>query len=198
MDYNPLSPLIDHLKKLPGVGHKSATRMAFYLLSMSSKEVDEFARVLVETKQNIRYCTQCFNIGYAEKCFICDNPERDPNIICVVAEPKDLLSIEKTHDFKGVYHVLGGLISPLDGIHPEMLRLDELMHRLRVTQPKEVILAINPTIEGDATILYLAKQFESSPFQLTKLAYGLPMGADIEYVDEMTLKKALEGRVSVL
>lgn len=192
---SPLAGLVAQFKKLPGVGDKSAQRLAFFMLSMAESEVTDFATELVQTRRSIQYCSTCYSISRQDQCHICLNPNRDQHRLCVVAEPQDVFSIEKTHSFKGVYHVLGGLISPLDGVHPEMLRLPELMSRLKQIGFQEIILAINPTVEGDATVMYLQSMLKSFEGQLTKLAHGLPMGADIDYADELTLQKALEGRV---
>jgi recombination protein RecR len=194
---NPLELLTEQLSKLPGVGAKSAQRLAFFLISLPTSQVNTFASVIKETRDRIKYCKICFNISFEEKCFICANPKRVTNQICVVSEPSDIYAIEKTNDFKGLYHVLGGLISPIDGVHPESLRLHELMVRVKTQQVEELILAINPSIEGDATALYLSKIFESQPVQLSKLAHGLPMGADIDYADELTLQKAFRGRTAI-
>ena len=194
---NPLTELIDQLQKLSGVGPKSAQRLAFYFLSMPREEVDRFSQVLTRTRTNIRYCRRCFNISFSEQCFICSDSSREQRAVCLVAEPRDIFALERTHEFRGVYHVLGGLISPLDGIHPETLRIQELMARLKTEPIAELILAINPTVEGEATILYLTHELKGYPVKLTKLAYGLPVGGDIDYADEMTLQRAFQGRVQI-
>ena len=168
-----------------------------FFLSLQKKEVNLFAKTMVETRQNIKYCKRCFNISFDDLCFICSNPKRDQKKLCIVAEPRDIFAFERSGEFKGIYHVLGGLISPLDGIHPEVLRINELLKRLQEESVSEVILALNPNIEGDTTILYLKKILEPYNMVVSKLAYGLPMGADIDYTDEITLKKALVGRTSV-
>ncbi len=180
--------------KLPGVGMKSAQRLAFFMLSLPQTEVDKFAEVMTYTRKNIRYCESCYNISFQNRCDICSDPSRDGSQLCIVAEPKDIMAFERTRTFKGVYHVLGGLISPIDGIHPDILRIEELKDRCQETAFKEVILAINPTIEGDATSLYLTEILSRFKCPITKLAYGLPAGSDIDYADEMTLQKALMGR----
>jgi recombination protein RecR len=195
--HNPLTHLVNQLSKFPGIGEKSAQRLAFFLLSISKGDVHKMAEAMTETRNNIRYCDTCFNISFTETCHVCANPKRDPSTLCVVASPKDLFAFERSGEFKGVYHVLGGLISPIDGIHPEMLRLEELLSRVRKGDIKEVILAINSTVEGDATTLYLSEVLSSLPLKITKLAYGLPVGADIDYADELTLQKALIGRKEV-
>ncbi len=193
-EQNPLQALITQLTKLPGVGQKSAQRLAFFFLSLPKPDVTQFAKVLTHTRDNIQYCKHCFNISLSEACFICSDPRRDPHQLCVVAEPKDIFAIERTLAFKGKYHVLGGLLSPIDGIHPELLRIPELVRRLKSEAITELVLAINPTIEGDATILYLTQVLQEWPISKTKLAYGLPVGADMDYADDMTLRKALSGR----
>ncbi len=194
---NPLQSLTEQLTKLPGIGPKSAQRLAFFFLSLSMGEVREFAEVLVKTRSSIRYCSRCFNIAISDLCFVCANPARDRHSLCVVSEPKDIFAVERMREFRGVYHVLGGLISPIDGIHPEVLRIAELQARLQSESVSEVILAINPTIEGDTTVLYLTKLLKQYPITVSKLAYGLPVGSDIDYADEMTLQKAFQGRTSV-
>ena len=191
---NPLSDVIAQLKKMPGVGEKSAQRLAFFFLSLPPNEVHEFAKTLVETRQAIKYCDKCFNISLNTTCHICSDPRRETQKCCVVAEPKDIFALERSSAFRGGYHVLGGLLSPIDGIHPELLRIKELVERLKTEPITELILAINPSIEGDATMLYLQSVLETFPITITKLAYGLPMGSDIDYADEMTLQKALAGR----
>ena len=172
----------------------SAQRLALFILSLSVKEVEAFSTVTLETRKNISYCKDCFHITLSERCSICEDHTRNSNQLCIVAEPKDIFAIEKTHEYIGKYHVLGGLISPLDRVYAESLRIKELLQRLDIHRPSEIILAINPTIEGDATLLYLTKLLEPLHIPLTKLAYGLPVGADIDYADEVTLQKALLGR----
>lgn len=194
---NPLGELVEQLSLLPGVGEKSAQRLAFFFLSLSKADVHRFSRVLSETREAIRYCELCFNISLAERCHICEDLERQHDVLCVVSEPKDVFSIERAGEFKGVYHVLGGLVSPLEGIHPEMLRVQELVDRLKQGRVSELIFAINSTVEGDTTILYLTQVLRPLGVKLSKLAYGLPMGADIDYTDELTLTKALQGRVEL-
>lgn len=197
MQKNPLLGLIAQLKRLPGVGEKSAQRMAFFLLSLSEKEVAEFAREALETRRRIRYCERCFNISLSEQCYVCLDDNREPGLLCVVADPKDIFAMERMGAFKGRYHVLGGLISPLDGIHADVLRFSELRSRISTEGITEVVLAINPTVEGDTTALYLQQYLSQTDVLVTKLAHGLPMGGDIDYADELTLQKALMGRVRV-
>jgi len=191
---NPLSALIDQLSKLPGIGQKSAQRLAFFLLSLPTSDVKKMASVMVDTKEAIRYCDTCFNISTQQTCYICQDVGRDTKKLCVVAEPRDIFALERTHEYRGLYHVLGGLVSPLDGVHPDSLRVPELVNRIKYQQFDEIILAINPTIEGDATLLYLQEVFKPYTLTLSKLAYGLPAGSDIDYADELTLQRALLGR----
>jgi recombination protein RecR len=190
----PLAKLIDQFQKLPGIGPKSAQRMAFHLLKMPLSEVEKFADVMVDSKKTIKYCDICFNMSSENPCEICASGKRDRSIICVVSEAKDLIAIEKTREFKGMYHVLQGLISPLEGIGPDDLRVKELLHRTTDETVKEIILAINPSVEGEATSLYLNKILKPFGVKVTRIAFGLPMGGDLEYVDELTILKALEGR----
>ena len=195
MEYTkPLAQLIDQFQKLPGIGPKSAQRMAFFMLKMPLSEVEKFATTLVEAKKQIKYCHICFNMSSQDPCEICSSHKRTKDTICVVAETKDLTAIEKTHEFKGVYHVLQGLISPIDGITPEDLRIKELLQRVADDEVKEVIFAINPSVEGDATTLYLSKLLKPFGVKLTRIAFGLPIGSELEYVDELTLARAMEGR----
>ena len=191
---NPLEPLISELKRLPGIGDKSAQRLAFFLLSIPEKNVEKMSETMVHVRKNVRYCQTCFNISLEPICHICNDDTRTRNTICVVSEPKDIFALERTGVYKGVYHVLGGLISPLDGVHPESLRIKELVQRLQQNTYQEVIFAINPTVEGDSTIMYLTAILEPLKLAISKLAYGLPMGSDIDYADEMTLAKAMSAR----
>lgn len=191
---NPLSNLIDNLKKLPGVGDKSAQRIAFYILGMPKKEVDQIATSMKFSKESISYCQTCFNITLESQCYICNDMKRSEDHLCIVAEPKDVFAIEKTGAYMGLYHVLGGVLSPLDGIQPESLRINELVNRLKNKSFKEVFFAINPTVEGDSTVMYLSSILSPLNLKLTKLAFGLPMGSDIDYVDEITLTKAISLR----
>lgn len=195
MEYTkPLAQLIDQFQKLPGIGPKSAQRMAFFMLKMPLSEVEKFSTTLIEAKKQIKYCHICFNMSSQDPCEICSSQKRTKDTICVVAETKDLTAIEKTHEFKGVYHVLQGLISPIDGITPEDLRIKELLQRVADDEVKEVIFAINPSVEGDATTLYLSKLLKPFGVKLTRIAFGLPIGSELEYVDELTLARAMEGR----
>ena len=193
----PLARLIEYFQKLPGIGPKSAQRMAFQVLKMPSEEVEKFATALVDAKSTIKYCDICFNISADNPCEICSNPKRDKTTICVVCEAKDLIAIEKTNEYKGVYHVLQGMISPLDGIGPEDLRLRELVERVAKNDIKEIILALNPSVEGEATSMYLARILKPFNVKISRIAFGLPIGGELEYVDELTLTRAIEGRREV-
>ncbi len=194
---HPLQPLIDQFSILPGIGKKSAQRLAFYILSLPEKDVVRFAEVMKFTKQTVGYCERCFNLSIESLCTICNDSTRDESRLCVVAEPKDILALEKTFEYKGCYHVLGGYISPMDGVHSDSLRIQELLQRLRSGTFSELILALNPTIEGDATVHYLKQCLEPYDISVTQLAYGLPFGGDIDYTDELTLQKAFLGRTKV-
>lgn len=193
----PLARLIEYFQKLPSIGPKSAQRMAFQILKMPKEEVQKFAAALVEAKETIKYCDTCFNISADNPCEICANSNRDHSTICVVCEAKDLIAIEKTNEYRGVYHVLQGMISPLDGIGPEDLRLKELVQRVAQNNVKEIILALNPSVEGEATSMYLARILKPFNVKISRIAFGLPIGGELEYVDELTLTRALEGRREV-
>ena len=194
MANNPLDPLILELAKLPGIGPKSAQRLAFHLLSLPETDVVNMANIMMTVRQSIQYCDTCFNISLSTKCHICSDYSRQHAQLCIVAEPKDIFAIERTQEFKGVYHVLGGVISPLDGAYPDTLRIAELIERLKKSEYSEIILAINPTIEGESTILYLQSLLKSYTVKVSTLAYGLPVGSDMDYADELTLQKAFLGR----
>lgn len=189
-----IASLIEHFQKFPSVGPKSAQRMAFYLLRMPLSEVEKFAQSMVDAKLNTKTCEICFNLSTTSPCEICSSSQRDKSVICVVAETKDLIAIEKTNEFKGLYHVLQGLISPMDGIGADDIRIKELLNRLTNEEVKEVILALNPSVEGEATSLYLNKLIKPFGIKISRIAFGLPVGADLEYADEITLAKAIEGR----
>ena len=189
-----IATLIEHFQKFPSVGPKSAQRMAFYMLRMPESEVQKFAQAVLDAKRNTRTCEVCFNLSSSSPCEICQNPKRDRSIICVVSETKDLIAIEKTNEFKGLYHVLQGLISPMDGIGADDIRIKELLKRLTSDEVKEVILALPPSVEGEATSLYLSKLIKPFGITISRIAFGLPVGADLEYADEITIAKAIEGR----
>jgi len=189
--------LIDELGRLPGVGPKSAQRIAFHLLQADPVDVRRLAQVLVEVKERVKFCSVCGNVAEEETCRICRDPRRDPAVLCVVEEPKDVVAIERTREFRGRYHVLGGAISPIDGIGPDQLRIRELMPRLSDGAVLEVILATDPNLEGEATATYLTRLLKPMGLRVTRLASGLPVGGDLEYADEVTLGRAFEGRRSV-
>ncbi|MBI6546086.1 MAG: recombination protein RecR [Cyanobacteria bacterium NC_groundwater_1444_Ag_S-0.65um_54_12] len=190
----PLANLIGELQKLPGIGPKSAQRLAFFLIRQPKSEIQSLADALLEAKERINACSHCCNLSAEDPCELCRHPGRQDDILCVVAEPKDLIALERTTEFKGRYHVLGGVISPLDGIGPEQLKVAELLKRLDNHAVQEVILALNPTIEGEATTLYILRLLKPLGLRITRLALGLPMGTELEYADELTLARALTGR----
>jgi recombination protein RecR len=197
----PVQELIDELSRLPGIGPKSAQRVAFHLLKATPQDARRLAQAIVEAKEKVRLCNTCFNVSDQELCEYCRDSRRDPSIICVVQEPPDIVAIERTREYRGLYHVLQGAISPIDGIGPEDLRIPELLDRLKRAGDAdgrpgvgEVILATNPNIEGEATAMYLARLVGPLGVQVTRLASGLPVGGDLEYADEVTLGRALEGR----
>ena len=188
--------LIDELGRLPGVGPKGAQRIAFHLLAAESADVERLATTLMRVKNEVKFCSVCGNVAQADVCRICSDPRRDPSVICVVEEPKDVVAIERTREFRGRYHVLGGAISPLEGIGPDQLRIRELLARLEDGAVTEIILATVPNIEGDATAAYLTRMLRPMGLQVTRLASGLPVGGDLEYADEVTLGRAFAGRRS--
>ena len=188
--------LIDELGRLPGVGPKSAQRIAFHLLQAEEPDVRRLAEILVQVKARVKFCSICFNVSEDDQCRICRDPRRDQTILCVVEEYKDVVAIERTREFKGRYHVLGGAISPIDGIGPEQLRVRELMMRLSDGTVTELILATDPNLEGEATATYLTRMLKDLDLSVTRLASGLPVGGDLEYADEVTLGRALAGRRS--
>ncbi len=190
----PVQSLIDELGRLPGVGPKSAQRIAFYLLKLPADDALRLAQAITEAKERVSFCTRCFNVCEGEECEICLDPRRDPTVVCVVEEPRDVVAVEKTHEFRGRYHVLQGAISPLEGIGPDRLRVKELLARLDAEGVTEVILCTNPNIEGEATAMYLARLLKPLGVRTTRIASGLPVGGDLEYADELTLGRALEGR----
>src|SRR5450631_1534758 len=190
----PMSRLIDELKKLPGVGAKSAQRLAFYILRSTDEDAEALALAVSDVKANLRLCSICNNITDVDPCVYCTSATRNQRLVCVVEEPTNIASIEKTKHFNGVYHVLHGLISPLHGVGPEQLRIGNLMRRVEGGQVDEVIIATNPTIEGEATATYLSGQLRRAGLRVTRIATGIPVGSDIEYADEITMLKAIEGR----
>ena len=189
--------LIDELGRLPGVGPKSAQRIAFHVLQADAVDVQRLAETLLVVKERVRFCEQCFNVSEAERCRVCSDPRRDPTAICVVEEAKDVVAIERTREFKGTYHVLGGAINPIEGIGPKDLRFTELMSRLSSGQVTEIIIATDPNLEGEATAAYLSRLLKEMDLRVTRLASGLPVGGDLEYADEVTLGRAFEGRTLI-
>ena len=190
----PIAKLIDELSKLPGVGNKTAQRLAFHILNMTSEDVEQLSASITNVKRNIKYCRVCCNITDSEVCNICSNVKRDSSIICVVEDPKDVVAMEKTREYKGLYHVLNGAISPMEGIGPEEIRIKELLQRVSDNEVSEIILATNPNIEGEATAMYISRLLKPAGIKVTRIAHGVPVGGDLEYADEVTLMKALEGR----
>ena len=194
---NPLSKLIGHFEKFPGIGPRTAQRLALFILKQPESSIRDFSKALLEAHSNVGHCKKCFNLTSEEECEICRNTERNQKIICVVAETKDLLALERSREFKGTYHVIGGLISPMDSISPELLEIRSLVERVSKSDIDEIILALTPSVEGDTTSLYIGKLL--TPFtKVTRIAYGLPMGSELEYVDEVTLARALEGRTNLI
>ena len=196
--YSPsIEKLIENFEKLPSIGHKTATRLAFYMLNCNDETAKEFIDAIETARKNLKYCSVCFNISDTDPCMICANPKRDKSTICVVEDVKDIIAMEKTHEYKGVYHVLHGSISPMYGIGPEDIKIRELLTRLQTGEVKEVILATNPRVEGEATAMYLSKLIKPLGIKVTRIARGIPIGGDLEYTDEITLLQALEGRMEV-
>jgi recombination protein RecR len=190
----PISKLMDSFMKLPGIGPKTAGRLAFFVLSMKEDTVLDFAKALVDAKRNLRFCSVCGHITDIDPCHICQDQSRDRSLICVVQDPKDVIAMEKMRDYQGLYHVLHGAISPMDGIGPEDINVPSLLTRLQNEEVEELILATNPTIEGEATAMYISRLVRPSGIMTTRIAHGLPVGGDLEYADEVTLSRALEGR----
>jgi recombination protein RecR len=190
----PVQTLIDELGRLPGVGPKSAQRIAFYLLKAAPEDARRLATAIVEAKERVSWCRRCFNIAEGELCAFCRDERRDARVLCVVEEPRDIVAVERTQEFRGRYHVLQGAISPIEGVGPEQLRIRELLERLGGDGVEEVILATNPNIEGEATAMYLARLLKPLGLRVTRIASGLPVGGDLEYADEVTLGRAFEGR----
>jgi recombination protein RecR len=193
----PVQDLIDELGRMPGVGPKSAQRIAFHLLKLSRDDALRLAHAITEVKDKVAFCERCFNVAEGPLCNICTDERRDTHMLCVVEEPRDIVAVEKTHEFKGRYHVLQGAISPIEGIGPDQLKIKELLARLDPEEVTEVILCTNPNIEGEATAMYLARLLKPLGITVTRIASGLPVGGDLEYADEVTLGRALEGRRAV-
>jgi len=192
----PLSKLIGHFEKFPGIGPRTAQRLALFILKQPESTIKDFSKALLEAHSNVGRCKKCFNLTSEDECEICKNTERNQKLICVVAETKDLLALERAREFRGVYHVIGGLISPMDSVGPELLEIRSLVERVSKSEIDEIILALTPSVEGDTTSLYIGKLL--APFtKVTRIAYVLPMGSELEYVDEVTLARALEGRTKL-
>lgn len=190
----PLARLIQELSRLPGIGGKSAQRLAFHILSMTEQDASSIADAILEAKRSMKYCSICGNLTDVDPCDICQDGSRDPSVICVVESPRDVAAMERIREFRGNYHVLHGAISPMDGIGPEDINLKQLIIRLQQNDVKEVILATNPNIEGEATAMYAARLIKPSGIKVSRIAHGIPVGGDLEYADEITLSKAMEGR----
>lgn len=193
----PVQELIDELGRLPGIGPKSAQRIAFYVLRVPAEDAKRLARAIVEAKEKVAWCQRCFNIAEGDRCRFCRDESRDPVLLCVVEDARDIIAVERTREFRGLYHVLGGAISPIEGVGPEQLRIRELLARVEEQGVGEVILATNPNLEGEATAMYLARLLRPLDVRVTRIASGLPVGGDLEYADEITLGRALEGRREV-
>jgi recombination protein RecR len=193
----PLQTAIEELSKLPSIGKKTAQRLALYILKSDTQSVENLVKAILELKTRLRFCSRCFNISVDELCEICANPKRDNSVICIVEEASDVIAIEKTHEFNGKYHVLGGVLSPLSGIDPESLKIKELLKRFESEEIKEVILALNPDTEGETTSLYLAKLIKPLGVKVSRIARGLPIGGDLEFADEATISRAVTGRIEL-
>ena len=191
---DPVAKLVEEFEKLPGIGHKTAQRLAYHVLALSMEKASRLANTIIETKKKIKQCSVCLNLTEMDPCHMCQSNKRDPSMICVVQTPRDVIAIERTKEYYGLYHVLHGAISPIDGIGPENIKIKELLFRLRDDTVKEVILATNSNIEGEATAMYLSKLINPLGVKITRIAHGIPVGGDLEYADEVTLARALEGR----
>ena len=196
MDYYalPIANLIEELSKLPGIGRKTAQRLAFYILEMEPMEAEKLANSITTAKEKVKYCSVCCNLTDVDPCYICSNKKRDDSVICVVEGPKDVIAMERTREYTGLYHVLHGVISPMENIGPDSIRIKELLKRIQDGDVKEVILATNPTVEGEATAMYISKLLKPMGIKTTRIAHGIPVGGDLEYFDEVTLSKAMENR----
>jgi recombination protein RecR len=190
----PLQNLIDQFERMQGIGHKTAQRMAFYVLGLSDSEANAFAKAITDAHTKIKQCKVCCDLADDELCPICKDKTRDKSVICVVEDPRDVVAIERTNEYKGTYHVLHGVISPMDNIGPDQIRIKELIARLGSGEVEEVIMATNPTVEGEATAMYISRLLKPMGITVSRLAYGVPVGADLEYADEVTLSRAIEGR----
>lgn len=190
----PIARLIEEFEKLPGIGHKTAQRLAFYVLNSPKEKAEKLANAIIDAKAKIKYCRVCGNLTDLDLCAVCNSQKRDDSLICVVEDPRDVVAMERIKEFKGLYHVLHGVISPMDGVGPEDIRIKELLERIQDGSVKEVIVATNPNIEGEATAMYISKLLKPLGIKITRIAHGIPVGGDLEYADEVTLSKALEGR----
>lgn len=190
----PVAKLIEEFEKLPGIGHKTAQRLAFHVLNLPTEKADNLAKAITDAKHRIRYCSICSNLTEQDPCSVCSSNTRDRSVYCVVESPRDVVAMERTREFKGLYHVLHGVISPMSGIGPEDIKIKELLARVKDGNVKEVILATNPNVEGEATAMYISKLLKPLGIKVTRIAHGIPVGGDLEYADEVTLAKALEGR----
>lgn len=190
----PVARLIEEFEKLPGIGHKTAQRLAFHVLNLSLEKVDNFANAIRDAKLKTRYCSVCSNLTETDPCNICSGNSRDRTVFCVVEDPRDVVAMERIREFKGLYHVLHGVISPMEGIGPEDIKIKELLYRLKEGEVREVIMATNPDVEGEATAMYISKLLKPLGIKTTRIAHGIPVGGDLEYADEVTLAKALDGR----
>ena len=193
----PLQNLIEEFEKLPGIGSKTAQRLAFFVLNQPKEKAEKFANAIISAKENLCYCKVCQNISDNEICAVCDNPTRDHSVICVVESPRDVIQIERTNEFKGVYHVLHGAISPMDNVGPDDIKIKELMARIAEGEVKEVIMATNPNLEGETTAMYISKLIKPFGVSVTRIAHGVPVGGELEFADEVTLSKALKWRVEL-
>lgn len=193
----PLQNLIEEFEKLPGIGSKTAQRLAFFVLNQPKEKAEKFANAIISAKKNLCYCKVCQNISDSEICAVCDNPTRDHSVICVVESPRDVIQIERTNEFKGVYHVLHGAISPMDNVGPDEIKIKELMARIAGGEVKEVIMATNPNLEGETTAMYISKLIKPFGVSVTRIAHGVPVGGELEFADEVTLSKALKWRVEL-
>ena len=193
--YSPsIEKLIEAYEKLPSIGNKTAARLAFHMLDATQEETKEFVQAILDAKKNLKYCTSCYNISDTDPCPICANVNRDHTLVCVVEDVRDVVAMERTHEFKGIYHVLHGSISPMNGVGPDDIKIKELLSKLMGGEVKEIILATNPRVEGEATAMYISKLVKPLGIKVTRIAHGIPVGGDLEYTDEVTLSKALEGR----
>lgn len=192
-----LARLIEQFERMPGIGHKSAQRLAFYVLNLKKSEAEAFSQAILDAHSKIKKCTRCCNLAEDELCPICKSQQRDESVVCVVEDPRDVLAFERTHEYKGLYHVLHGVISPMNSVGPEDITIKELIARLSDGKIEEVIMATNPTVEGEATAMYISRLLKPMGITVSRLAYGVPVGAELEYADEVTLTRALEGRRSL-